>query len=91
MSFPIPQTEAAWGKFVAWSALVLAGASLTAIMFYVFVLGLDDFSPLAELTNGWPQPRRVSARRGSGHAELGGHWRPPAEFGNSLSADRVVG
>src|SRR6266704_5193106 len=49
MSLQTPLTEAAWGKFVAWSALVLAGASLTAILFYVLVLGLDDFSPLAEL------------------------------------------
>ena len=48
MSLQIPLTEAAWGKFVAWSALVLAGASLTAIVVYVFVLGLDDFSPLGE-------------------------------------------
>ena len=49
MSLQIPLTEAPWGKFVAWSALMLAGASLTAILFYLLVLGLDDFSPLAEL------------------------------------------
>ena len=49
MSLQIPLSQPAWGKFVAWSALVLAGASLTAIMFYVLVLGLDDFCQLAEL------------------------------------------
>jgi len=49
MSLQIPLTEAPWGKFVAWSALMLAGASLTAILFYLLVLGLDDFGPLAEL------------------------------------------
>ena len=33
MSLQIPLSQAACGKFVAWSALVLAGASLTAILF----------------------------------------------------------
>jgi len=56
MSFTVPLTEAAWGKLVAWSALVLAGATLMVTLVYVLVLGLVDFSPFAELETGGRNP-----------------------------------
>jgi hypothetical protein len=63
MSFTVSLTEAAWEKLVAWSALVLAGASLTLMLFYVVVLGLADFSPFAELQMAGRNPAayRLSA------------------------------
>ena len=63
MSFNVALGEAAWGKLLAWSALLLGLAGLALMAMFLVVLGLDLSDPYAELVIAGRNPAayRLSA------------------------------